>query len=152
MTTCAPTACSTCPTRALSRRALLAGAGAVGAAGVLAACGGAEPSAPAATSAPDDPVIGQLSELRQQGALAFESADGKALAVAVEDGVNAYSAVCTHDGCTVGWDGEAGEIACPCHGSRFSAADGSVLRGPARAPLPPVPVTVDEAEGVLRRG
>lgn len=43
---------------------------------------------------------------------------------------HAISAVCTHLGCIVGWDADAGEFACPCHGSRFDA-DGEVTRGPA---------------------
>ena len=45
----------------------------------------------------------------------------------------AFSAICTHAGCSVGLSG--GEFACPCHGGRFSAADGSVLGGPPPSPL-----------------
>ena len=46
----------------------------------------------------------------------------------------AFSAICTHQGCPV--EGvQNGEIVCPCHGSRFSAKDGSVVNGPAAAPL-----------------
>jgi len=132
---------------------VLAGAGALAGAGVLAACGGGgRPSAPQATSAPDEPVIAELSALEEAGALGFDTPDGKALAISRDDDVVAYSAVCTHDGCTVGWDAEAQQISCPCHGSRFDPADGSVLQGPARTALPAVPVVVDEAEGVLRRG
>ncbi|WP_018570458.1 Rieske (2Fe-2S) protein [Streptomyces sp. PsTaAH-124] len=46
----------------------------------------------------------------------------------------AFSAVCTHQGCTVA-SVENGTIACPCHGSMFHAADGSVAHGPASRPL-----------------
>jgi Rieske Fe-S protein len=53
-----------------------------------------------------------------------------------------FTAVCTHEGCTVGRV-ESGEIRCPCHGSRFSAADGSVVRGPADDPLEERPVRVE---------
>ena len=141
--------CTSCPRP--TRRAVLAGAGALGAAGLLSACGGGD-STPTASSGADDPVITELSTLREEGAVVFDSADGKAIAVDTGSAVVAYSAVCTHDGCTVGWDAEAKEIACPCHGSRFAAADGSVVNGPARDPLGSVAVTVDEAEGVLRRG
>ena len=141
--------CTTC-TRP-SRRAVLAGAGALGVAGLLSACGGGDSGAPMAESAPDDPVIVGLDELREQGAVGFETADGKAIAIARGDDVVAYSSTCTHDGCTVGWDAEAEQISCPCHGSRFDPADGSVVNGPAREPLPAVEVTVDDAEGVLRR-
>jgi cytochrome b6-f complex iron-sulfur subunit len=150
MTTTCSSTCATCPSRGMSRRVLLAAAGAVGAAGLLSACA-TEEETPVAESGPDDNVIGDLARIREQGSLAFETADGQAIAVAAGDDVRAYSRRCTHDGCSVGWDAEAAEISCPCHGSRFSAADGSVVRGPAREPLPEVPVTVDEAEGVLRR-
>lgn len=46
----------------------------------------------------------------------------------------ALSAICTHQGCTVGYDSSAGNIKCPCHGSVYSAA-GSVINGPAPSPL-----------------
>lgn len=44
----------------------------------------------------------------------------------------ALSKVCTHQSCTVGFDGT--NVVCPCHGSKFSTS-GSVLNGPANAPL-----------------
>ena len=53
-----------------------------------------------------------------------------------------FSAVCTHQGCIVSTV-SGGTINCPCHGSRFSIKDGSVVNGPATSPLPPVAITVD---------
>ncbi len=47
--------------------------------------------------------------------------------------VVAFSAVCTHAGCTVAPAGK--EFDCPCHGSRFNAATGDVIQGPAPSPL-----------------
>ncbi len=41
----------------------------------------------------------------------------------------AFSSICTHQGCAVA-EVTANEIVCPCHGSKFSATDGSVLTGP----------------------
>jgi thiosulfate dehydrogenase [quinone] large subunit len=46
----------------------------------------------------------------------------------------AHSAICTHAGCTVQYNG--GQLLCPCHGSIFDARTGALLQGPAVAPLP----------------
>ena len=54
---------------------------------------------------------------------------------------DAFSAVCTHQGCLVG-DVSGGTIDCPCHGSKFSISNGSVVQGPATSPLAPVSIKV----------
>ncbi len=54
----------------------------------------------------------------------------------------AFSAVCTHQGCTVGYPGSGNELTCPCHGARFDLVTGAVLQGPARDPLPAIAVAV----------
>ncbi|MDZ7915043.1 MAG: Rieske (2Fe-2S) protein [Rhodococcus sp. (in: high G+C Gram-positive bacteria)] len=46
----------------------------------------------------------------------------------------AFSAVCTHQGCTVA-EIKDGTINCPCHGSKYSIFDGSVVERPAQKPL-----------------
>jgi nitrite reductase/ring-hydroxylating ferredoxin subunit len=53
----------------------------------------------------------------------------------------AFSAVCTHQGCTVA-EIAGGQIKCPCHGSVYSIEDGSVVAGPAPKPLPSKTVEV----------
>ena len=52
----------------------------------------------------------------------------------------AFSAVCTHMGCTIGFYQPALQFRCPCHGSVFSATTGAVIQGPATLPLPGVSV------------
>lgn len=54
---------------------------------------------------------------------------------------HAFTAICTHQGCIVN-SVSGGTIDCPCHGSKFSIKDGSVVNGPAPSPLPPVAITV----------
>jgi cytochrome b6-f complex iron-sulfur subunit len=54
----------------------------------------------------------------------------------------ALSAVCTHLGCVVAWQEQAGEFLCPCHGGRFSSA-GQVLGGPPPKALETLAVELD---------
>ena len=71
-----------------------------------------------------------------QGATYSDPGDGQPdIVVRLSDGrLAAHSAVCTHAGCTVAYQG--GQIVCPCHGSRFNAQTGAVITGPAVTPLP----------------
>jgi Rieske Fe-S protein len=48
--------------------------------------------------------------------------------------LHSYSAVCTHLGCIVQWNGSEKSFDCPCHGSRFSYA-GKVINSPANDDL-----------------
>jgi Rieske Fe-S protein len=54
---------------------------------------------------------------------------------------DAFTAICTHQGCIV-TTVSGGTINCPCHGSKFSIANGSVVNGPASSPLAPVSIKV----------
>lgn len=65
-----------------------------------------------------------------------------------EGDFRAFSSTCTHQGCTVS-DVSDGIISCPCHGSRYSAEDGSVEQGPATEALPEVGITV-EGDQIIR--
>ena len=66
------------------------------------------------------------------------------------DGVLVYSAICTHQGCTIAnWVPETRHFKCFCHLSEFAALEsGEVRGGPARRQLPMVPVTID-ADGYV---
>jgi len=53
-----------------------------------------------------------------------------------------FTAVCTHAGCIVSTVAD-GTINCPCHGSKYSITDGSVVRGPPPGPHAQMPLAVD---------
>lgn len=42
----------------------------------------------------------------------------------------AFSATCTHQGCTVGYNASNATIVCPCHGGVFNSSTGAVVSGP----------------------
>ena len=66
------------------------------------------------------------------------------------DGIVAYSKVCTHVGCPVAlYEQHTHHLLCPCHQSQFDVTDeAKVIFGPAKRPLPQLPITVDD-EGYL---
>jgi thiosulfate dehydrogenase [quinone] large subunit len=70
-----------------------------------------------------------------QAATYADPADGSPdILIRDEEGnLKAFSAVCTHAGCTVGYEG--GVIVCPCHGGEYSAETGEVIAGPPPAGL-----------------
>lgn len=67
----------------------------------------------------------------------FTAPDGNpAFLFRTKAGVFAYSAICTHQGCTVSYNPAGMSLDCPCHGGRFDPANGgAVLAGPPPAPL-----------------
>jgi ubiquinol-cytochrome c reductase iron-sulfur subunit len=66
------------------------------------------------------------------------------------DGIVAYSKICTHVGCPVAlYEQQTHHLLCPCHQSQFDVANHcEVIFGPAKRPLPQLPIAVD-AEGYL---
>ena len=147
--------------RASSRRTVLACAGAASAA-ALAGCArynannggvaGAQPVQASSTSAAPvsgnsgaaaqsgPPVLAQTSDIPVGGGKIL--ADKKIVITEPQAGsFKAFTAVCTHQGCTVD-SVSGGTINCPCHGSKFSVVNGSVVNGPATSPLAPVSITV----------
>ncbi len=93
-------------------------------------------------------AIASESEVAPGSAHKFEDSGNPALLVHLENGdFVAYSAVCTHQACTVAY--QDGNLACPCHGSTFDPANGAaVVTGPATRPLPEIPVKVEGGEVV----
>jgi Rieske Fe-S protein len=158
----------------MSRRAVVAGVGGVACVGLLAACGGGStatspgtpavaPPAPAAPSASSgggassdgsssdvsssDDELAETSSIPVGGGAVFADKDVVVTQPTAGE-FKAFSATCTHQGCKVNKVAN-GVIACPCHGSKFNIADGSVANGPAKKPLPEKAVSVDGDSIVL---
>ena len=91
-------------------------------------------------------AIASESEVAPGSAYKFKDSGNPAFLVHLDTGdFVAYSAICTHQGCTVAYQG--GQLACPCHGSVFDPARGAkVVAGPAPRPLPEIPVKVEGGE------
>ncbi|QZY30656.1 Rieske (2Fe-2S) protein [Nocardioides coralli] len=116
---------------------------------VLAACGGGDADTGAESPPPDDAGgaaggLASTADVPVGGGLILE--DERVVVTQPSEGdFKAFTAVCTHQGCLVGRvEGE--QIQCPCHGSAFSIADGSVISGPATSPLDEVAISVDGEE------
>ena len=136
------------PRPCLSRRhALMLPASAAAGAGALAAC------------APEDEGYGTAAPLRaDDGSIPLEELPENASTLANFGGqqpfvlivrgtgeeLTGYSGYCTHNGCALRQEEQ--ELDCPCHGSRFDAANGEVLVGPATRQLPTVEIVVEDDE------
>jgi len=69
------------------------------------------------------------------------------------EGVLAYTAICTHEGCDVdGWVAERRVLLCACHESEFDPKDAAkVLGGPAPRVLPALPLKIVDGTLVVAR-
>jgi Rieske Fe-S protein len=154
-----------CPGHGAPRRAVLMGAGALGATCFLAACGTdthtttnpngseyADTPAPAGSKGADaignGPAAGAKTTGGKTLAAVADVPEGGGLIKGAyvitqpsQGTFKAFSKVCTHQGCDVN-KVDGGVISCPCHGSTFSIEDGTPQGGPAVKALPEVKVKV----------
>lgn len=89
-------------------------------------------------------ALAQAAEVPVGGGMILADA-GVVITQPQEGTFKGFSATCTHQGCTVA-EVSDGTINCPCHGSRFSVADGSVVGGPAPRSLDPRDLVVEGSD------
>ena len=105
-------------------------------------------SSPSDSGAAGGASLVALASVPVGGSVSAKGTDGKPILVAQPTAgtVVAFSAICTHMGCTVKPAGK--EFHCPCHGSVYDAMTGAVKHGPAPSPLASVQVHVANGQVV----
>ena len=142
--------------RLTRRNVLVAGAGTAVGASLLAACGGdgggttstAGSSTDAGGTGKSAGPLAKVADIPVGGAVSATGSDDKPVIVSQpSDGeIVAFSAICTHQGCTVAPADKI--LKCPCHGSTYDLATGENTGGPAPRPLTEIPVKVKAGEVV----
>ncbi|MGW7542542.1 Rieske (2Fe-2S) protein [Streptomyces sp. NPDC054770] len=145
-----------------ARRTVMAAAGAAGLAAALTACGSSDDSssttttnsnaaggsttqdsngsAGGSTAAAGGTALAKTTDIPEGGGTIYK--DQSVVVTQPTSGTyKAFSTKCPHAGCAVTSIAN-GEIVCPCHGSKFAIADGSVKQGPATTGLTAANITV----------
>ncbi len=81
--------------------------------------------------------VAPVDDLPEGQMVQFEVDGQPVVLIKHPDGIHAFSGTCSHYGCDL-WEGRLNDhvVTCPCHGSQFDVRDGSVVHGPATAPVP----------------
>ena len=125
--------CGDCINR---RQFLTTAAGAAGLV-VISGCGDGDVTGPFADlpAGPITVVVATLPGLATVGVLVKVPQQVIAVKRTGTDTFDAYSMICTHQGCATSIANNGSRMDCPCHGSQFDA-NGAVVNGPADSPLP----------------
>ena len=96
------------------------------------------------SSSTSSQAIAKVSDISIGKAIHIKDAQGApGYIFRTKAGVFAYSAICTHQGCTVNFNSDNSHFQCPCHGAEFDPANGAkVLAGPAPSPLTKIKISV----------
>ncbi|MFF9405588.1 Rieske (2Fe-2S) protein [Streptomyces anandii] len=143
-----------------ARRTVVAAVGAAGLAVALTACGSDDKSSSGSSTTQNGSdassggggaaagsggtVLAKTADIPEGGGKVF-GGQGVVVTQPTKGEFKAFSSKCTHQGCAVN-EIAGGVIKCPCHHSEFSAADGSVKKGPATQPLPAKSISVSGDE------
>jgi Rieske Fe-S protein len=102
---------------------------------------------PRVTSGPV--TVGKIEEFPVGTAKTVLAHERPVLVIRAADGqLRAFSAICTHLQCVVGWSAERNQIECPCHGGVYSA-EGQNIAGPPPRRLEELVVTLNEGSVIV---
>lgn len=87
-------------------------------------------------------LVGKINELIEGEAKEVSYGDQDLFLVRTNDGFKVFSAICTHLGCKIKWEGHRNRFYCACHQGIFSPS-GEVISGPPPRPLDEFNVEVD---------
>ncbi len=87
----------------------------------------------------DAPSVDFTLDISQSANSTLQNSGGSLVSnqvIIINNGGNyvALSDICTHQGCSVGYDSSRQKINCPCHGASFNLS-GAVLGGPTSSSL-----------------
>lgn len=123
-----------------TRRGVFVGAGAVGAASLLAACGGEDAPTVSASTTPttaaqaaSGTLVAKTADIPVGGGKIFPE-QGVVVTQPTANVFVGFDAICTHQQCVLTSVAD-GKINCACHFSAFAINDGGVLSPPASRPL-----------------
>lgn len=96
--------------------------------------------------------VGPATELSPNSGKVFQFGNQPAILIRTPDGdLRAFTAVCTHLGCTVRYDPDSKVIWCPCHNGMFDL-HGRNIAGPPPLPLTEYQVNVRDGKVIVSKG
>jgi Rieske Fe-S protein len=96
--------------------------------------------------------VSQGGDLKPNSGTVFQFGTQPALLIRTPEGeLRAFSAICTHLGCTVSYEPESTSIWCPCHNGIYDL-HGRTIGGPPPRPLPEYKVNQRDGTIVVTKG
>ena len=96
-------------------------------------------------------AVANADDLKEGEMRAFDVGGTKIAVANVAGAFHAFGDTCTHLQCSLAeGDLEETTVTCPCHGSQFDVTDGTLVHGPATAPVPSYEVRVRKGRVEVR--
>jgi Rieske Fe-S protein len=111
--------------------------------------------APPVTAQAKDPASGKIRDSEKAMVLLYRTSAPDKIAVDIRgdtfEGILAYSALCTHQGCQLtDWDAAGKQFSCPCHKGTFDPLQGGTNTGGQKTrDLPQIPVKGEEGKLIV---